>query len=211
MDTENRKHRISQVREEKEKLILESAAEEFARFGFEGASIANIAKRAKIPRPNLHYYFSSKRKLYEHILFSILQLWNSAFDGVSAADDPTIAISKYVRAKVMYSKTNPKASKIFASEIIHGGSNLSNFLQNDYRVWLREKTSIIREWADNGQMDPVDPHHLMFMIWGATQFYADFSIQVKNGLERDADDEEFEKVADTITQIILKGCGIIRK
>ena len=60
-------------------------------------------------------------------------------------------------------------------------------------------------------MDPVDPHHLMFMIWGATQFYADFSVQVEKGLERDADDEEFEKVADTITQIILKGCGIIRK
>jgi len=51
----------------------------------------------------------------------------------------------------------------------------------------------------------------MFMIWGATQFYADFSVQVEKGLERDADDEEFEKVADTITQIILKGCGIIRK
>ena len=139
-----------------------------------------------------------------------MKLWNSAFDNVSVEDDPAAAISNYIRAKVMFSKTNPKASKIFATEIIQGGTNLTDFLQDDYKVWLRDKTSIIRKWSDNGQMDAVEPHHLMFMIWSSTQFYADFSIQVENGLEKEADDQEFEKIAETITNIILKGCGVKR-
>ena len=58
--------RIGRGRAEKQSAILEAAVEEFARFGFKGASIANIAKRAGIPRPNLHYYYSSKLRLYQH-------------------------------------------------------------------------------------------------------------------------------------------------
>ena len=193
MSSNIHKRKVGRGRKENQRIILESAAEEFARFGFEGASIANIAKRANIPRPNLHYYFSSKLELYQQILFNILKLWNSAFDNVSVEDDPATAISNYIRAKVMFSKTNPKASKIFATEIIQGGTNLTDFLQDDYKVWLRDKTSIIRKWSDNGQMDAVEPHHLIFMIWSSTQFYADFSIQVENGLEKEADDQEFEK------------------
>jgi len=201
--------RIGRGRAEKQSAILEAAVEEFARFGFKGASIANIAKRAGMPRPNLHYYYSSKLRLYQQILMNILELWNSTFDGISAGDDPATVISEYIHAKVMYSKTNPLASKIFAMEIIHGGVNLGEFLKNDYKQWLKEKTSIIEQWARAGKMDPIDPHHLMFMIWGSTQFYADFSVQVESGLNmKSLDDLQFENIAKTITQVVLKGCGI---
>ena len=83
------------------------------------------------------------------------------------------------------------------------------FLKNDYKQWLKEKTSIIEQWARAGKMDPIDPHHLMFMIWGSTQFYADFSVQVESGLNmKSLDDLQYENIAKTITQVILKGCGI---
>ena len=210
MKEKNNDQTVGKRRAEKQEIILASATEEFARFGYRGATISNIAKRAQIPRPNLHYYFSTKLELYQQILFNVLQLWNAAFEGISSDDDPAVAISRYIRAKVLYSKTNPKASKIFATEIIHGGPNLTEFLQNDYKVWLREKTKVIRQWTENGKMDKVEPHHLMFMIWASTQFYADFSVQVEHGLEKETDDHEFEKVVGTITNIILKGCGIER-
>ena len=38
---------------------------EFAEFGYKGASIMNIAKRANLPRANVHYYFNSKLELYK--------------------------------------------------------------------------------------------------------------------------------------------------
>jgi len=202
-------YKTGQIRIDNQKRILQAAVQEFAQFGFKGASMMSIAKRAELPRPNLHYYFANKLELYQHVLMDILELWNTAFDEVSVEDDPAEAIGNYIHAKVMYSKTNPLASKIFASEIIHGGPNLSNFLNQDYRLWLQEKTTIISQWSQQGKMDPVDPYHLIFMIWSSTQYYADFSVQIETIMEqRSLNDKQYEDVAATISHIILKGCGI---
>jgi len=202
-------YKTGQIRIDNQKRILQAAVQEFAQFGFKGASMMSIAKRAELPRPNLHYYFANKLELYQHVLMDILELWNTAFDEVSVEDDPAEAIGNYIHAKVMYSKTNPLASKIFASEIIHGGPNLSNFLNQDYRLWLQEKTTIISQWSQQGKMDPVDPYHLIFMIWSSTQYYADFSVQIETIMEQSSlNDKQYEDVAATISHIILKGCGI---
>ena len=58
-------------------------------------------------------------------------------------------------------------------------------------------------------MDPIDPMHLLFMIWGSTQHYADFGVQVRAMTGKESlDDEDFERVITSITHVILKGCGL---
>ena len=58
-------------------------------------------------------------------------------------------------------------------------------------------------------MDPVDPLFLIMLIWSATQHYADFSTQVNAVLDKnELTDQDFEDVANNLTNIILKGCGI---
>lgn len=209
MTKNTQNYKTGQIRIDNQKIILQAAVEEFAQLGFNGASMTSIAKRAELPRPNLHYYFSNKLELYQQVLMDILELWNAAFDEVSIDDDPAEAIGNYIHAKVMYSKTNPLSSKIFAAEIIHGGPNLSNFLNKDYRQWLQEKSTIIEQWSAQGKMDPVDPYHLIFMIWSATQYYADFSVQIDTIMEQPSlDDSQYQDVAASIKSIILKGCGI---
>jgi TetR/AcrR family transcriptional regulator len=211
MTKNTQNYKTGQIRIDNQKIILQAAVQEFAQCGFKGASMMSIAKRAELPRPNLHYYFANKLELYQHVLMDILELWNAAFDEVSVEDDPGEAIGNYIHAKVMYSKTNPLSSKIFATEIIHGGPNLGNFLNGDYRQWLNEKTTILKQWSQQGKMDPVDPYHLIFMIWSCTQYYADFSVQIESIMEQPClDDSQYQDVAATISHIILKGCGIGR-
>jgi len=112
------KYKTGKIRSDNRAKIIAIAETEFAEFGYKGASIMNIAKRADMPRANVHYYFKSKLELYKKVLFDILKLWNDAFNQITPEDDPAEAIGAYIRAKVMYSKTNPLASKIFANEII---------------------------------------------------------------------------------------------
>jgi TetR/AcrR family transcriptional regulator len=169
----------------------------------------NIAKRANMPRANVHYYFKSKLELYKKVLTDILQLWNQAFNQITPEDDPADAIAAYIRAKVMYSKTNPLASKIFANEIIHGAPRINEYLNSDFRDWLRSKSAVMEHWIKQGKMDPVDPLFLIMLIWSATQHYADFSTQVNAVLDKKAlTDQDFEDIANNLTHIILKGCGI---
>jgi len=204
-----RAYKSGRIRLDNEAQILLSAEQEFAENGFDGASINSIARRAGIPRTNVHYYFNSKLDLYVAVLRGVVDLWNDAFSKITPDDDPAEALGAYIHSKVMYSKSNPQASKIFASEIIRGAPNLTNYLKKDFRPWFKKKASVIQDWIDMGKMDPVDPYYLIFLIWGATQHYADFDVQVCAVLGKaKLSKNDYEKVSQNLTRIILKGCGI---
>jgi AcrR family transcriptional regulator len=51
-----------------EEKILKSALLEFAEFGFDGARVDRIAKRAGINKAMIYYHFKGKEKLYERII-----------------------------------------------------------------------------------------------------------------------------------------------
>lgn len=196
------------VRYKNKKIILAAAEHEFMTYGFKGASIARIAKQSGLARSNVHYYFSNKLELYGTVLISIIELWNDAFSDIHPDDDPKEALSAYIDAKVEYSKTNPNASRIFASEIIHGAPHLSEYLNTDFKTWITVKASVIKSWSDQGKIDPVSPMHLLFMIWGATQQYANFGVEVEAAFGRSLTDEDYSEAKETIKHIILKGCGL---
>ncbi|NIB40935.1 TetR family transcriptional regulator [Pseudomaricurvus alkylphenolicus] len=204
-----RKEPAGRIRQKNQGVILAAAEEEFLTYGFKGASMKRVAERADLPRANIHYYYKNKLDLYAAVLGDIVEIWNTTFDTIRAEDDPKQALTAYIRAKVMYSKTNPAASRIFASEIIHGAPHLSEYLKTDFREWIGRKVEAIQSWIDQGKMDPIDPIHLLFFIWGSTQHYADFGVQVLAAMNKEQlDDEDFERIADNLVRMVLKGCGI---
>jgi len=197
------------VRIKNQSLILKAAEQDFLDHGFKGASIKSIAERAGIPRANVHYYYKNKEAIYADILSKILALWDSSI--IVSDEEPAKVLGDYIYAKVMYSKTNPEASRLFAGEFIHGAPRLQEYLKTDFKTWVDEVKAIIQGWIEQGKMDAIDPLYLLFTIWGATQHYADFCPQVTAAMAKDKlTDNDFEQVAKTVTQIILKGCGIVK-
>jgi TetR/AcrR family transcriptional regulator len=205
-----KKYKRGLIRQENERIILTAAAEEFVLNGFRGTSMNAISERSGLPKANLHYYFSSKLGLYGAVLREVLELWDATFNELTADDDPAQSLSRYVRGKVMFSRDNPLASRLFAIELISGGEHLTEYFGEDYRLWFAGRAQVLQAWIDAGKMDAIDPNHLIFMIWASTQHYADFGSQVVHALaaEGGLDDDEFERAADTLCHIILKGCGI---
>jgi len=197
------------VRKKNEQLILQAAKQEFVINGFKGTSIKSIAQRAAIPRANIHYYFKNKAEIYRRLLDNILTTWNSQFDTLSIDQDPREALTAYIRSKVLYSKQEPEASRIFASELIHGAPMLADYFSSEFKSWMKEKVSVIEYWINNKLMDDVNPRHLLFLIWSSTQHYADFNVQVLAGLDKpELTDKDYEDVTEFLTDVILKGCGV---
>ena len=64
-----------EIRKANEALILETAERVFALSGYQGASIAHIAREAGLPKANVHYYFKTKLDLYRQVLEQILDDW----------------------------------------------------------------------------------------------------------------------------------------
>lgn len=205
----NEQKQDGRVRTKNKMLILAAAEQEFLLHGYQGATIKQIAERANIPRANVHYYFDSKQDLYATILNDIVGMWNNSFDNVSESDDPKTALSNYIRAKVMFSKTDPERSRIFAGEIIRGAPHLKKFLQTENRKWVQHKVKVIQAWIDAGKLHPIDPLNLLFFIWGASQHYADYGTQVliTSGKEKSSE-QDFDRIADDLIGLVLRGLGL---
>ena len=205
----NKKTADGNIRQKNKTLIFAAAKTEFVTYGFKGASIKRIAERAGLPRANIHYYFDNKTDLYQQLLNQILDVWNARFDTFDESDDAKTALSAYIRAKVMYSKTDPEGSRLFASEIIHGAPHLKPYLDDEFKQWVKRKTRVIEAWIMQGKIKPVNPLHLLFLIWSATQHYADFNVQVTSAMDKpQLDEQDYEEVVKSLTSIILGGCGI---
>lgn len=197
------------IRRKNEQAIIAAAEAEFARHGFKGASMNAIAVAVGLPKANLHYYFTNKLGLYVAVLKNILDLWDSSFSHLSASDDPAEALNAYIRTKMEFSRRRPLASRVFAMEIISGGERLDAYFGENHQQWFKRRAAVFQAWSDSGRMDPIDPTHLIFLIWSSTQHYADFAAQVClfTGKRR-LNAEDYLQAADSLVQIILKGCGL---
>ncbi len=175
-------YKPGRIRQKSEQRILSAATAAFAQHGFTGASMQSIADAASVPKANVHYYFKNKLGVYTAVLENILGLWDTVLNDLTINDDPAIALCRYIDAKIDFSRTHPEESRVFAKEMLSGAPHLQEFLEADYGQWLDARLTIFRAWIDAGKMDAIDPAHLLFMIWGSTQHYADFAPQVKQSL-----------------------------
>jgi AcrR family transcriptional regulator len=71
-----------------ENKIINIAREVFIEKGFAETSMSEIATRANINRPTLHYYFRTKEKMYQAIFGSIVQtILPKVFDALTNRDE----------------------------------------------------------------------------------------------------------------------------
>lgn len=189
-----------------EERILDAAQEVFATYGYQGATIDEVADRAGISKPNLHYYFKRKRDLYLAVLRRTLEIWLVPLRELDRTGDPAEEIGNYIAHKVQLSRRFPAASRVFANEIVQGAPFLKGYLQTDLRKVVERKAAVIQHWIDEGKLAPIDPYHLIFLIWAATQHYADFIPQIKAVMNVSRLNQgHFRKVEQSLSRIILHG------
>lgn len=200
---------VGRIRRVNEGKILKAAELEFAEHGYKGASINKIAQRANLPKANIHYYFGSKQELYIKVLENTLKLWDQTLNDFKPEDDPAIVLSAYIQHKIAFAQSHPLASRIFAKEILSGAPELKNHLKKDYRDWFQGRTAVIDAWIQEGKMLSTHPAHLIFLLWSATQHYADFETQILAAMgKRKLSKKDYEIASQTLTEIILRGCGL---
>lgn len=186
--------------------ILDAAQEVFAERGFNGATVDRIAELAGMSKPNLHYYFKKKSDLYYTVLQRILTIWLEPLEDLDPEADPRAEIERYLVQKLAASRDHPSASRLFANEMLQGAPVLEPYLRSELKDLVDRKAKVIRTWIKNGKLNAVDPYHLIFLIWAATQHYADFAVQVNAILDIPRlDQSHFDGIAKSLTGIIFDG------
>ncbi len=202
--------RRTDIRRENERAILEAAEKVFAEAGFGGATMQLIADMAGLPKANLHYYFATKEDLYRRVVQQIFEVWLDAASSFDDAPGPVEGIGAYIDAKMDISRTHPHGSKVWASEVMHGAPVIQDYLETTLRAWTEGRIAVIRRWIDEGKMAPVNPRHLLYMLWATTQHYADFGhqIQTLNG-GKPLTDKQWNEAKASVKDMVLRGIGAI--
>ena len=193
----------------KRQAILAAALEFFSQFGIHGTSLDQVAERADVSKTNLLYYFPSKEALYIAVLKDILDVWLAPLRAMRDDLQPLDAISEYVRMKLEVSRDHPQASRLFCLEMLQGAPLLKGELEGDLKALVEEKSAVIEGWIAQGRLAPVEPHHLIFMLWATTQHYADFASQVEAITGQTLSDPVFfQQTVENVQRMVIEGIRV---
>lgn len=205
-----RSGRRTDIRQQNERLILDAAEKVFAEAGFGGATMQLIADMAGLPKANLHYYFPTKEALYRRVVQNIFEIWLDAASSFDDATGPVEGIGAYIEAKMDISRRHPHGSKVWAAEVMHGAPVIQDYLETTLRQWTEGRIALIQRWIDEGKMAPIDPRHLLYMLWATTQHYADFGHQIETlNAGQPLTDRQWRDATESVKQIILRGIGAV--
>ncbi|ENX16364.1 hypothetical protein F895_01565 [Acinetobacter sp. CIP 64.2] len=165
---------------QKRNQLLNAALDVFSVYGFSGASLDEIAQLANMHKSNIFYYYENKESLYVEVLTTVLQKWLAPLQTLESELEPTEALTHYLIQKIESSRDQPKASRLFALEIIQGAPHILPILKGPLKKLFKRKAKVIQTWQEQGKLSAdIDPELLILNIWAITQNYADFSTQIE--------------------------------
>ena len=165
---------------QKRNQLLNAALDVFSVYGFSGASLDEIAQLANMHKSNIFHYYENKESLYVEVLTTVMQKWLAPLQILEVELEPTEALTHYLMQKIESSKDQPKASRLFALEIIQGAPHILPILKGPLKKLFKRKTKVIETWQEQGKLSKeIDAELLIINIWAITQNYADFSTQME--------------------------------
>jgi TetR/AcrR family transcriptional regulator len=196
----------SRLKQRNTARILDAAQHVFAAYGYHGATIDKVAERAGMSQPNLHNYFKTKADLYAAVLDQTLSLWLELIGDLDPAGEPGEELRRYIGRKMELSRQFPEASRVFANEVLQGAPVLKAMIRTRVRDNVHLFAAAIEGWVAAGKIRSVDPFHLVFLIWSATQHYADFGAQIRAIMDvPKLTKAHFAAAEESICEIILRG------
>lgn len=189
--------------------ILNAAVEEFGLHGFEGANITEIAKRAGVAKPLVHYHYKTKDKLW----YAAVKHTMSELDGEIGklvfeirGMDPIEAFKLALRKYAYFSSRNPNVARMIVSETVRG-TDRAIWAQNEYQRPAYKLFGMLLEFAEStGLFKKIPPYHLLPIMNGAINaFPADRDILNKiYGINTD-DQATLEQHLDIVIDTLLNG------
>ena len=137
--------------------ILLVARKEFARHGYQGASVRSITTKAKVNLGAITYHFHTKEQLYVAVLQSLVGALADRVHLATLADAPPLEkIERMVRAIFDHIRLHPDMPAIMMRELA-GGGELAGPVRATFGKLLPLLAGIIAEGQKSGDIRPGDP------------------------------------------------------
>jgi TetR/AcrR family transcriptional regulator len=145
--------------------ILAAAAVEFAERGFAGARVDRIARRARVNKAMLYYYFRSKQELYRTLLRRMFTLAAERLQAIAAgAGTPADKVDRMIAAAAALVREHASFPAIMLREVAERGAHLDRETLRALSAVPRAFGAIVQEGVAQGVFRPVNPLFAYFTM-----------------------------------------------
>lgn len=151
--------------------ILEAARRVFARKGFNGATMDDIAEAAGLAKGTLYLYFPSKRRVYLAALKrGFIRLIEETERNVEAAPTAADKIRAFITTRIRDAEENRNFVRIYHAEFGNTGPpHLDKELRSLYLRQAQTLEAVLREAAAQGQIRPVRADAAAVIVYEMTR------------------------------------------
>jgi AcrR family transcriptional regulator len=204
MTTESYRTKKEVVSEFRRTGILKAARKVFARHGYEGATMDDVAETCSIAKGTLYLYFKSKREIYLAVLKEDLRLLREATRcAIDAASSAEARIRAFITTRFDFCERHRDFFRIYNSDIsaiFITAQPMQKDLREFYLDQARLLAGIIEEGIRAGQLREVPPQAAAFAIYDMTRACIARRVLGMGGQTGDAD-------ADAIIDLVWRGIG----
>ena len=139
--------------------ILDQATRLFARHGFVGASLRDIAVAVGIRKPSLLYHFPSKDELRAGVLEQMLTHWNDAVPRIlRAATSGPEQFDAIAAETLKFFKSDPDRARLLLRELLDRPDEMAPLVNLRVAPWTNIVCDYIRKGQEAGRIhNDVDP------------------------------------------------------
>ncbi len=153
------------MRDSKKEKILLAAAKHFSKFGFEGASLEDIAAESGVTKPAIYYHFKDKAALYEAVLLFRLELLADRVEKAAAgAEGVEERLRSYIEAFGAFLNEHHCFAAILAHEFSDDGKQMSDRAAAELSRTLSTVTTILNDGVEEGVFEMENPMVAQMMI-----------------------------------------------
>lgn len=152
---------------EKQDKILNSALDEFAKFGYSEANINKIAESAGVSVGSLYKYFNDKQTLYMTIVNYSSDTLQEVLTGILLEEDEFFTIvEKVIRAVQTYGRTHGNFFRLYNEMTAENNSELAWKTAGSVESVTAELyAALIKKEQDKGRIGThIDPGYAAFFI-----------------------------------------------
>jgi AcrR family transcriptional regulator len=151
-----------------EQIILQAAEAEFLEMGYAGAKMLSIARRAGLSHSMLHYYFRTKKNLFQQIFLQKVQILTQIFVGIYEQHlSFEESLRNFIKKQFDFVAKNPQLPRFALNEIITNRSNRSllfEVLAPRMAVIFDNLGEMLRREIEAGRVRPITLTDLVMTI-----------------------------------------------
>ncbi|MEW5854109.1 MAG: TetR/AcrR family transcriptional regulator [Myxococcota bacterium] len=185
--------------------ILDAALSSFAKSGFEGARLKEIADAADVHTALVHHYFGDKGRLYNAVMERALGPLKESGTGLLIPDmDIKDIIEGFVSLMTYFFRERREVVLLVTREALSGAERLRPIIKDTLRPLFDQAIKFFEEARKTGRVPDLDPAHMVITVVGAVGLYFTHQAVVAQILEGDPLSEELvERRRVEVTRMLL--------